>query len=334
MKLTDAQRSHIIRRTAAALGYLQEGEDAVSVLSRIYCENLPDKSPRQGDLMARQVLKWIRQFRGAMEQARQDPSGYVRHSLGDMLSEMPLEDQCRILLNQLTEKNSSDNLQETESDRDRLLEKTVLEIIEEGVQPAEAAETLEQSCQDYADASEPVGADMLQAITAMLLYTMVKNGELTGLPSDITLGQMAMGVCCADIQRETEYAYRSGFMRRSEFQKYMAALRAVLPVLMIWAALAVAGLRSAVSVLSPIPYTALGQQLLDWMHTVQSFVYHCFAKMVRVEPETIARVELDLAPEEVQDEPTAVNTAAEQKTHWQKAARKQHTKKKKYLHQE
>ena len=47
MKITEQERKLIIRRSAGAISQIQEGEDAISVLSGIYCQNLTEKSPRQ-----------------------------------------------------------------------------------------------------------------------------------------------------------------------------------------------------------------------------------------------------------------------------------------------
>ena len=72
-KLSDTEQRNIIRRSAAAISQLQDGEDAIRVLSGIYCGSLPDKSPRQGELMAREVLTWISEFQDSYDRAAEDP---------------------------------------------------------------------------------------------------------------------------------------------------------------------------------------------------------------------------------------------------------------------
>ena len=73
MKITEQERKLIIRRSAGAISQIQEGEDAISVLSGIYCQNLTEKSPRQGELMARELFSWIGQFQKALDDAATEP---------------------------------------------------------------------------------------------------------------------------------------------------------------------------------------------------------------------------------------------------------------------
>lgn len=315
IKLTDTEENAIIRRTAAAIGELQEGEDAISVLSRIYCQNLPDKSPRQGDLMARELVSWMNRFRQSMADAEGDPEAYLYRFLQEQIAPLPLDRQCRFLRQQilacgelehirkmqdipLTAETESD-IQATEAERDALLKEAVHRL-SGGDRRHDLEGILDQAAVDtfysHSVTRAYVNEEMLQAITAMILYTMVKNGELSGLPEDTSLGQMAVGVCSEEAYREIVCAAEMGYLTESEVEQRMRSVRAVMAALLLAAAAAVAGslFWTHSRKYGVVFYGGLGLLLLLWLSGVLGVWYRAAAEMVREEAERIADIPLEL----------------------------------------
>lgn len=359
MKMTDSERKAMIRRIASAIGCLQDGEDAISVLSRIYCENLPDKSPRQGELMAREVLSWMETFRQAVDRAQPDPEAYLQQELKEQLAQFSLEQQCRILRRQIhgctalaqaetpedllsaAEQQGSAEDREapaaSEALRDSLLREAACRIAggdgscgsdlfsEDGV----AATTRGQHI-----AGTYVGEEMLQAMTAMVVYTMVKNGELSGFPEDTSLAQITVSVCAEDQYREILCGAQRRYLSEAEAEQRLRTLRVVLFSLLFAAAAAIAGsmLAAHAKQFSMVPYAALGLYILLWLGIVMGIYYKAYAEMVQEESDTVAQIPVVLDPAEstilhhrtITDKKTDVpwTNAEQQKEHQEEKRRK------------
>ncbi len=224
MQITQAEQKAIFRASANALSYFEEGEDPREVLSQIYCHNMEDKSPHQGAMMAKELMTWMARFQRGFDAAIDDPEGYAYNELKSALAGMPEERREELLQEWLMaadclnsqkceedsenafaaqKENSACNGKEPGLCPETLLKTLVLRIkfaprALQSILKGEAAWTprerviVEMKC----------GRNMDLAVTAMVIYTMAKNGQLSGLPQDITLGEVAVGVCAADLQQE------------------------------------------------------------------------------------------------------------------------------------
>ena len=226
MHLSDKERKYIIRRTADAIGRIQTGEDAIAVLSEIYCQNMEDKSPRQGQLMAEEVLRWISKFQNTFEDAMEDPARCFRHNWMQTMEAVPLDAQCDLLRRELGLSADAGESVSPEL-RDSLLEELSGRLTDADPKGMEDRFTLEDQTPDNSNrtaAKAVIGEDMLLAVTAMVLYTMVQNGQLETVEPDLTLAQVVIGVCAEDELAMIRVLAQSE-MHQQRVQKRMKALR-------------------------------------------------------------------------------------------------------------
>lgn len=224
MQITQAEQDAILRASAYALSCFQEGEDPEEVLSQIYCHNMDDKSPRQGALMAQELLAWMARFQSGFDAAMEAPEEYAYYELRSALAGMP-EEQQTALLQEWIQAVERMNSMEHEDDPEtalvaqkespvcryrapQLLPETLLETLIARIKAApRVMENILNAAapwklRERTAVGRKCGRNMDLAVTAMVIYTMAKNGQLSGLPQDTTLGQVAVGVCAADLQRE------------------------------------------------------------------------------------------------------------------------------------
>lgn len=319
--ITVEESNVIIRRTAAAISQLQAGEDAIGVLSRIYCQNLPDKSPRQGQLMAKEVLSWIAKFQDGMDEALEAPDNYVQRQLKNALEGLPLEQQCALLRQQLEEferLNSLESFQETElakvhraarealpaseQIRDTLLTEVSRTLIGEklSIEPffAEGGSV----SRNRKAAKACIGENLLLAMTAMVIYTMAKNGELSGLPKEVSLSQVVIGVCAEDQAQQIQLQEKLGYLSEKEAQKSHSALRAVAFTLLITSAVGLAGgtLFLLARFFDTVAVAALGAYMMVWLGAVLGIYYSAADEMVIEEADRIPMIPVEVLHEDGQ----------------------------------
>lgn len=229
MKITQPQQDALTRQAAGVLSQFEPGEDAIAVLSRIYRQALPDKSPRQGDLAARTLVHWMERFRGSYDAAITDPWGHARYILTGELRALPLEDQC-LHLQKIAGLPQTPDGPFTEQTRDHLLTRAV-EVL---TQPLELPAPEGEDPDPDGQLRQACGEEMLLAATAMILYTMAKKGELPGIPRDITLAQAAICVCANDLRCRHYWSAAAGYLSADRAQTLLAALTVALQV--TWAA--------------------------------------------------------------------------------------------------
>ena len=292
MQITQTEHNQLVRRVADALSNFQPGEDAIAVLSRIYQENLPDKSPRQGKLMAEELIQWMSRFRGGYDAALSNPGGFSRYALTESLRELSLEDQCRVLHRILRqEKGMEPDIfpgPATQQQRDELLE----EILQLLTVHTELPSPLEGDYERQQWTKLHCGEEMTLATTAMILYTMAKNGELSGLPRDLTLGQAALCVCTNDTQCQLLWAEANGYMTQSRVQTLMQVLSLTFKTLWLCAVIPI--VLSAFVVEGTLAFTAGGLVTLGSMILLTSCAFREFHEMLAVAADMITEVPLKL----------------------------------------
>lgn len=290
--LTQEEHYELVRRAADALSNFQPGEDAIAVLSRIYRQNLPDKSPRQGETMAKELVSWMARFQEGYDAALSDPAGFARHTLTRELQDMPLEDQCRTLHRLLQQEKGLTPTDftgpATAHTRDDLLEETVRFLTTHTDLPPTPNE-------DYAlrqQVMQHCGGDMSLAAIAMILYTMAKNGELSGVPRNLTLSQAAIIVCTNDTQCQLLCAQASGYITHARAQMLMQTLSLTFRTL--WLAIVIPLTVSAFLVEGALAITAGGVITLAAMALLTSVAFQEFDKMLTSGAAMIAEVPLSL----------------------------------------
>ncbi len=249
MKITEQEHRNIIRRVCDAMERIQTGEDAIRILAEIYCDSMPDKEYWQGRVMAQETLRWIGQFNGSMESAEKDPEGYVRRSLAASLKGLPLQQQCTELrrvkrfleLLDAEEVVDEEALQraryaaELEIDDSvyaQSLRNTLLSEVAARVVKGKHLRTLmgaqfDGSTRDWDLLNSCIGEDMQKAVTAMVIYTMAKNGELENVPDTVTLPLVTIGVCAEDEITRLKIDQKDGLVNESKAENTMQTIAAV-----------------------------------------------------------------------------------------------------------
>lgn len=304
MHLSDKERKYIIRRTADAIGRIQTGEDAIAVLSEIYCQNMEDKSPRQGQLMAKEVLRWIGKFQNTFEDAREDPAGYFRQNWMLTMEAVPLDVQCDLLNKELGRSSEAEAAASPEL-RDSLLEELTGRLTDADSDLFPVENQLRDNS-DRMAAKTVIGEDMLLAVTAMVLYTMVQNGQLENVEPDLTLAQVVIGVCAEDELAMIRVLAQSE-LHQQAVQKRMKALRITCFVVLAAAlgTMVLAGSLAAAGGLAIESILALCGYLLLWLGTVLELYYRSMAEMIREEEDAIPYIPVHVY--------SAEDTAAEEK---------------------
>ncbi len=301
-KLSDTERNNIIRRSAAAISQLQGGEDAVGVLSGIYCGFLPDKSPRQGQLMAREVLEWIDRFHASCDGAMEGPEDYLCRAVAAPLAQLPLEEQCEFLARQLDMPLSQ---MPTEALRDSLLRESARKMltsmdfpdVQSGTEELSGWETVPQRN----EMKEIVGEEMFLAVTAMIIYAMAKNGELSGVPEKISLAQVTIGVCAEDKLAELQWAAKMGYLEKTLIENRLWILKAACISTML-AAQIVVGVGGWLAGMPLAAVAALCGYTLLWLGVVLCIYYKVNAEMIREEVSLIPYRTVSAYPVEVTEE--------------------------------
>ncbi len=252
MKITEQERVSLIRRSAYAWSHFQENGNAVDILSKIYCHNLIDKSPKQGELMTTELLLWMARFQDCYDAALEDPAAYTEYILTQELDALPLQQQCQALEQVIQASQSADASESvlpyhgtvSPQARDSLRQEAVQRITN-----GEDTAVLEQILL-AADDAEPhnrklvktiCGEDMVLAVNAMVLYTMAKNGELSEIPKDVSLAQVAIGACTEDQFRSISRDERQGCLSKEAAAKRKQALTTAFRAMMLLSSVALAG---------------------------------------------------------------------------------------------
>ena len=301
MHLSDKERKNMIRRVADAIGQLEAGEDAICVLSGIYRQNLQDKSPRQGQLMAQVVLRWIDRFQTVFEDALENPEGCFLENMKQMLAEVPVETQCELLMGELGISEKTADLS-AEQLRDSLLADLTGRLTEEsanaipGLSLPEGSNQEDQTFRDTAKAV--IGEDMLLAVTAMVIYTMAKNGQLENVSDDLTLSQVTVSVCTEDAMAQIRsMAGKTHLQEKAE--KKRKALR-ITCFLVTVAAIGITALGASLAVSSGVcveGVLALCGYILLWLGVTLTIYYRAMAEMIREEAETVPYIPVHTDPE-------------------------------------
>lgn len=282
-KLSDTEQRNIIRRSAAAISQLQDGEDAIRVLSGIYCGSLPDKSPRQGELMAREVLTWISEFQDSYDRAAEDPENCLCRAVAAPLARLPLEEQCEFLEHQLGVPAS---LVPSQALRDSLLRDMAQQLltstdfpeVHSGAGEFSGWETVPQRN----EMKEIVGEEMFLAVTAMVVYAMAKNGELSDVSEKISLAQVTIGVCAEDKLAELQWAAQMGYLEKTLIENRLWTVKAACISTML-AAQIVVGVGGWLAGMPLAAVAALCGYTLLWLGVVLGIYYRVTAEMIREE---------------------------------------------------
>lgn len=280
MDVLQKERDLLIRRVYQAICDLKEGEDAAGVLSRIYRQNLEDKTPAQGELMAQEVLEKMGQFEDIYDDALEDPENCILRAVSQYLTGI------------------------SESEREQIVRR-VSRWIEDGslFKEQELQPIPDEEMQDRLIAEGNVGEEMLKAVTAMVIYTMAKNGDLTA-PKELTLSQTVTVVCTEYQLRQLQYSEKAGFLMDKDKNK--RALYVAYFVMALAAAAIIAGV-TAMGV-DAIIAVALSGYCLLWITVVLTAYYQEMAALSEEEAKDLQWIEVPLhSPQTVEEKTQEVS---------------------------
>ena len=213
-----SERMSFVQRMTFVNDLHKAGVEGKDLLSRLYCEFLPDTAQQQGDLMAQHVLERIRAFDETRENLlvlerkhERDKRKLLREDFMDLLQGMSMGAQCRQLRwigqgmdslsalcrgdtsrkNAAQEKPSAYMGSESEAGRDAELDQVLEKILDPRVS-ARVQKAVFPQRETWMD------EDLYRGILTISLYTMMCNGEcgqeLGELP--VSMEYVAMEVCC------------------------------------------------------------------------------------------------------------------------------------------
>lgn len=222
--LTKNQCRKLERATQAALAKVGEDQDARQIMTEIYVESLPDKTPQQAGIIVDAIYDEVRHFQTAFEDGKKSIDRFVEDfqekadegrscvdrcnywiefaaavSGADLAAngEMtPEEVQKAIDGRRVTEEQATPEREEqARKDAAKALKgsgillsalKDEQEQVETAASGQEAATILLNAGEDQYD---------YRAIMSMVAYTEIKSGGIEGIPDDFTAQQTAAVVC-------------------------------------------------------------------------------------------------------------------------------------------
>lgn len=288
LTLTDKERAVMAQNVAYILSISDTGANAKEILSRAYQEFMPDKTDLQGDLMAQQILDKIEDYITAEELAGADAGLLAAYQIDRILEAKTLQQQCSILHSFIQGLHYFDtdfvrNLscngiprQTVDSARDdaelapytgpvteearNMLRTQAIRAVAHASLSDETLDTLEQlmdkdhisphlvltgRCDDY----------LFQSTSAMVIYCMAKNGQLSCVPKEITLDHVALTVCAEESMRQLMGNLAKGYITVEQYKHRMTASWTAKKVLLV-SVFAVLGTAAVVA--------SLTNQRYDW----------------------------------------------------------------------
>lgn len=271
MQLTQEERMRLTHRVVYMLTRSKEDHSWSDVLSMTYCEFIPDAEKEHGDLIAEHILDTMSQYETMKDVCVQEPKAFARCYADAILEGKSLERQCRSLYSMIAGLQSFSetalNFQEelspqlkafekllendrytgpfTEEARDEMKAQLERLISDEGMTDFDLEQSIElfkKSC-DHADQilRYRFGEHIIRSVTAMVMYTMVKNGELSMVPKTATAEQITLAVCTEDSMRQLFDAMEDGYVDSMAYQKRRMAYWRVYQVLIVGGFLLLAG---------------------------------------------------------------------------------------------
>lgn len=225
MTFTNEQSNVLKKEAAELLGGIAEGKNVRDLMAQIYVEKLDEKTIQQGELMADKILRCVKDFDAGYQEAQENLDHFVEKFQAKMDEGKSCVDRCNYWLKLGTVISSAAAAMGRDGvDREQMIrDAESLFISEEDATPQREEELREQAAQaiknsgillgtlveqvqaleELDSAEEAIGLliDMsgreleYRAVVSMLAYTMSKNGELEGVPVDMTASQVTALVC-------------------------------------------------------------------------------------------------------------------------------------------
>lgn len=265
--LTNEEQKQVIKRIAYMTSRVNEETTWQDILSMTYCEFMPDKTQAQGDLISRQIIDGMSHFKTMQDIVCESPDTFIMYYLTEAIADKNLEQQCHALhsirlgmsmvstgmeAELMRQHNGARDWTEsvkklsstyryrgpvTEQARDKLLLEAADQIKAAQVSDFSLdliVELLRQQADQVHNVFELTCGDYVyRAMCIMTVYTMAKNGELSGIPREVTIDQLVTAMCATDAMRKLVSNVRYGAIDISMQEEQMRMLWWILKVSII-----------------------------------------------------------------------------------------------------
>lgn len=223
MTFTKEQTGAIRAKADELMRGVAQGKSTRDVMAQLYVSSLEEKTVQQGELMADKILQSVKDFDADYQAAQEDLDKFVEAFQDKMDEGRTCVERCNYWLKLgaaisvaamgqdagsreeiiRTIEGMSVSEEEATPQREAELRKSAAQAIKNsGIllgTLAEQAKALEEldSAEQAAGLLLDLGSQEFEyrAVVAMAAYTMVKNGELEGVPVDMTAAQVTAAVC-------------------------------------------------------------------------------------------------------------------------------------------
>lgn len=317
LSLTEKERAVMAQNVAYILSLSDVNANAKEIMSRAYQEFMQDKTDLQGDLMAQQLLDKMGDYITAEELAVADAGLLAAYQIDRILEAKTLQQQCQILHSFIQGLHYFDtdfvrNLScegipretvaaaegdedlapytgpVTEEARDRLRTQAIQAVAHASLSD-DTLKTLEQLMdRDHISAHLVLTGRtddyLFQATSAMVIYCMAKNGQLTRVPREITMDQVVLTVCAEESMRQLRGNLAKGYITVEQYKHRMTASWNAKKVLLV-AGFAVLGTAAVV--------VSLKNYRFDWAFLAAAAamygIFMCLGSMDQFMKEMIAQ---------------------------------------------
>ena len=251
--LTPEQIKGFENNAKAIIERIGEGKSTKQILAELYVENLPEKTMNQGLMMADAVIETVAKFDESLKAAIENKDEFISSFMDEVDAEKTCAERCNYWLKfaAVITAMSADN--EAGFNREELLKSVEqLHITEDEATPEleeelrqKAREALEnntlmipvlkgvsEQLQQIADADEAAellvgleGSEVdIRAVTSMLIYTKLMNGEISDAPENITIEQIVASVCAGAETAEVAEKVNNGEMDKKVATGFLTAI--------------------------------------------------------------------------------------------------------------
>ena len=277
MQLTQEERMILTHRVVYMLTRSKKDYSWNDVLSMTYCEFIPDAEKEHGNLITEHILHTMNQYETMKDVYVQEPKAFSRYYTDAITEGKSLEQQCRNLHCMITgleafdevissgqidpEKEVSKQIKQcqkqlkkeklsyngpfTKEARDALKQQAEHLISDSGMSFLNLDKSIAILNESYDKADQilryRLGEQMFRSVTAMVMYTMVKNGELSMVPENATAEQITLAVCAEDSIRQLVSDMEDGYVDSETYKKRKMAYWRAYQVLIVGGFLLIGG---------------------------------------------------------------------------------------------
>ncbi len=231
--LSQEQRDEFLQKKSFALSLFEKNTDTEEILKKIYVESMENKSEKQAEVMARQIIETT-DLLFSTNDSFNDGQGSAVEKLKLALEEIAPEKKAEVLLGASYVFENIETLAKKGTIRSYPLEKEFNQLEKDGfneasinalLERAVAAASSEKTAEVLLKAFEKQtdeqilgramidaegGAKAMAAIDSMIIYTMSVNGNIEGVDPETSVYQITAGVCLDTVLQNIAASEKNG----------------------------------------------------------------------------------------------------------------------------